>query len=307
MIIQVRIEKINNEQIRCTLSQQDLIDRHIQITELAYGSPKAKRFFHDMMQQASYELGFNTENIPLMIEAVPTGNDSIVLLISKVRNTDELDGHFSSFTRSEDDEDDGSYYGDMDTEAPSLSFLDNFADEEDEEDEDFDPEDEDDSDSLSYGDSRNAFSGYGEAPADADREAPHSHDSYYRKAPNHGGTIALSKEAGMDHRPAGTEVPSSRDVIRVFSFRDLDSVSRLAAQLMYTYTGQNTLYKDEKKHKFYLVLHKSEHTSIQFTRICNTVSEYGTQENNSYAAAQFFEEHYKPFIKDTALQVLGNL
>ena len=33
----MRIEKINDKQIRCTLNQNDLKEREIEISELAYG------------------------------------------------------------------------------------------------------------------------------------------------------------------------------------------------------------------------------------------------------------------------------
>ena len=72
----MRIEKINDHQIRCTLNQKDLSDRELRISELAYGSEKAKALFRDMMQQASYEFGFEAEDIPLMVEAIPMYPDS---------------------------------------------------------------------------------------------------------------------------------------------------------------------------------------------------------------------------------------
>ena len=40
----MRIEKINEHQIRCTLYQKDLKDREIRISELAYGTEKARAF-----------------------------------------------------------------------------------------------------------------------------------------------------------------------------------------------------------------------------------------------------------------------
>ena len=78
----MKIEKINDNQIRCTLTREDLENHQIRISELAYGSEKAKKLFQDMMQQASYEFGFEAEDIPLMIEAIPITPDSIVLIIT---------------------------------------------------------------------------------------------------------------------------------------------------------------------------------------------------------------------------------
>ena len=54
----MKIEKVNDNQIRCTLTREDLEDRHIKISELAYGSAKAKSLFKDMVEQANYEFGF---------------------------------------------------------------------------------------------------------------------------------------------------------------------------------------------------------------------------------------------------------
>ena len=51
-----------------------------------------------MMQQASFDFGFEAENIPLMIEAIPASADSIVLIITKVEDPEELDTRFSKFT-----------------------------------------------------------------------------------------------------------------------------------------------------------------------------------------------------------------
>ena len=100
----MKIEKINENQIRCTLTKSDLEERHIRLSELAYGSEKAKDLFRDMMQQANTEFGFEADNIPLMIEAIPVSADSIILIISKVEDPEELDTRFSKFAPSLDDD-----------------------------------------------------------------------------------------------------------------------------------------------------------------------------------------------------------
>ena len=98
----MKIEKLNENQIRCTLTHADLAARHLKLSELAYGTEKAKSLCRDMMQQASCDFGFEAENIPLMIEAIPSSADSIVLIITKVEDPEELDTRFSKFTPSGD-------------------------------------------------------------------------------------------------------------------------------------------------------------------------------------------------------------
>jgi adapter protein MecA 1/2 len=99
----MKIEKVNENQIRCTLTREDLADRQIRLSELAYGSEKAKLLFRDMIQQANYEFGFEANDIPLMVEAIPASADSIILVITKVEYPEELDTRFSKFSDPEDD------------------------------------------------------------------------------------------------------------------------------------------------------------------------------------------------------------
>ena len=100
----MKIEKVSDTQIRCTLTKEDLADRHLKISELAYGTEKAKNLFRDMMQQASYEFGFEADDIPLMIEAIPVSSDTIILLITKVEYPEELDTRFSKFSDTDNDD-----------------------------------------------------------------------------------------------------------------------------------------------------------------------------------------------------------
>ena len=104
----MKIEKLNENQIRCTLTKEDLASRQLKISELAYGTEKAKNLFRDMMRQANYEFGFEAEDIPLMIEAIPVSGDCLVLVVTKVEDPDELDTRFSNFSSFRDSSDEDS-------------------------------------------------------------------------------------------------------------------------------------------------------------------------------------------------------
>ena len=97
-VIEMKLERISENKIRCILTHSDLSSRQIMLGELAYGSAKAKALFRDMMDLAAEELGFETDDMPIVVEAVPMENGSIVLTISKVDNPEELDARFSRFT-----------------------------------------------------------------------------------------------------------------------------------------------------------------------------------------------------------------
>lgn len=122
----MKIEKVNENQIRCTLTREDLVSRELKISELAYGTEKAKNLFRDMMQQANFEFGFEAEDIPLMIEAIPLNAECIVLIITKVEDPEELDTRFSRFAPSitEDDEyDDEDDYNDVEEHQEMLDLF----------------------------------------------------------------------------------------------------------------------------------------------------------------------------------------
>ena len=113
----MKIEKMNDHQIRCTLTSEDLATRNIKLSELAYGSEKTRALFRDMMQQAAMDFGFEAEDIPLMVEA------------TKVESPDELDTRFSNFTQfeTEEDESDDGLPLDLDADSIDTSEVDDTA------------------------------------------------------------------------------------------------------------------------------------------------------------------------------------
>ena len=109
----MKIEKISDKQIRCTLTKEDLASRELKISELAYGSDKANELFQDMMRMAAQDFGFEADNIPLVIEAIPISLDSILLVITKVDDPEELDTRFSRFSQDNGENDAISSFTDL--------------------------------------------------------------------------------------------------------------------------------------------------------------------------------------------------
>lgn len=85
----MKIEKISENQIKFLLTNEDLKEREIKLSELAQGSEKAQSFFRDIMTEAMLDCGFDASNTPLMIEAMPVTMDTVMIIVSKV--TKEVD------------------------------------------------------------------------------------------------------------------------------------------------------------------------------------------------------------------------
>ena len=83
-VIELKIEKINESQIKLILTQADLSERNIKLEDLTIPSEKTQELFHDIMETALEEYDFISENTPLMVEAVPVGLDSIMIIVTKI-------------------------------------------------------------------------------------------------------------------------------------------------------------------------------------------------------------------------------
>ncbi len=261
----MKIEKVNDKQIRCTLTQQDLANRHIKLSELAYGTEKTRQLFHDMMQQANYEFGFEAEDIPLMIEAIPISPETIILMITKVEYPEELDTRFSKFSDAPDDfEDYSDEHNDIIAESADdiLGLFQKIS---------------------------------GEKPlADSD-----SKPADFVPLKDTVKKTSAAKTASAE----AVSVPVN--LTKIFAFRSLLDITRLAHILNGFFDGENTLYKEPKVSRYHLVLHKNQLTPEVFNKVCNILSEYAHQEAVTPATEAFFDEHYQIICKHRALQTFA--
>lgn len=283
----MKIERLNENQIRCTLNKSDLASRQLKINELAYGSDKAKELFRDMMQQASYELGFEAEDTPLMIEAIPVSSECIVLIVTKVDNPEELDTRFSRFSPSDSDDDnfdfddietiEGNDYSDF-----SLPTANEELDECAATDEEGLPEDE----------LMNIFNRVKEYfNKDSDNKASQTYPS---KQPDKGTTDK------PEHR-------ESANISRVFSFSSLDDITNAACIIDTFYKDSNSVYKNPSDRRYYLCISKNKCNSKDFNKVCNILSEYGQKESGFDNHIGFFAEHCECIIAEHALHILRRL
>ncbi|MCR5746615.1 MAG: adaptor protein MecA [Lachnospiraceae bacterium] len=262
----MKIEKVNDKQIRCTLTKNDLISRNLKMSELAYGTDKAKSLFRDMMREAAAKFGFEVEDIPLMIEAIPLSNEAIVLIITKVEDPEELDTRFSKFapmvTESEPREN-------VKKKNPGNAddILDLFRKLKDQV-----HEAENNMTSNEAGDSITA------------------------------GTSIKSND-GDDAKEV--KITIQVDLTKLYSFDDLDNVIRVSKVLKGIFHGENALYKEPDGNKYYLLIRKSDHTPEDFNKICNIITEYGHMEECTSAVEGRIKEYFEPIVASYALEKLA--
>ena len=88
----MKIERISENQLKLTLTKADLAEREIKLEDLITPSEKTQKLFRDIMEQALDEEDFISENTPLMVEAVPSGGDGIMIIVTKVNNKEKKAG-----------------------------------------------------------------------------------------------------------------------------------------------------------------------------------------------------------------------
>ena len=93
----LKIERVSDNQVKFILDNSDLLEKNIKITELAYGSEKTQVLFREMLDRAYAECGFEVENVPIMIEAIPVASDSIIIIVTKVANGGDIEAKFNNF------------------------------------------------------------------------------------------------------------------------------------------------------------------------------------------------------------------
>ncbi|MHB8062924.1 MAG: adaptor protein MecA [Ruminiclostridium sp.] len=91
----MRIEKVNENVLRVTITQNDLEERNIDLGSLNYNSPAAQELFWDMMERAEEEYGFASTDSQLIFEASPENEDGFVVTITKI----DSDGEFESIQK----------------------------------------------------------------------------------------------------------------------------------------------------------------------------------------------------------------
>lgn len=287
----MKLEKLSDTQIRCTLSKEDLSQRQLHLSELAYGSEKAKELFRDMMQQASIELGFEADNIPLMIEAIPISNDCLVLVVTKVEDPDELDTRFSRFSKINVDDSFDEDFSDIDdTDFEEMDFL-------------------DDEDNIDMDDEPLPFSpssDFDNADSDAStssKERSAIDDALDLIAP-FTQAIAQAKKEAMRKKK---ENRSSVQDCQYYSFQNFSQAAQLGAFLAPFFEGESSLYKDSFSNNYYMILRKTQSENDTFHRACNIAADFGVRISASYATPAYFREHFETILEENAVEMLGEL
>ena len=273
----MKIERVNENQIRCTLTEDDLKGRNLKISELAYGSDKARALFQDMLQQAGAQLGFEAEDVPLMIEAIPLTGNCIVILITKVEDPEELDTRFAKFSPEIQNEAMGD--AKQNSVSGAIEALLNVI-----------------------------RSAAGLDSTDTGQDAGSSGTP--------GGNTAQAEAASGQQSAAGTsagnqEMQRLRKYAythRLFVFDSMNELIEAAGLTANQFSGSSRVYAEKDKNLYYLVLVFNDARDVAAMQsVLALLSEYSGQEIMSYAREQYLKEHCTVLLEKDALKQLAGV
>lgn len=264
----MRIEKISDNKIKCILNKNDLAARNLEVADFSYGSEKTNELFKEMTSKAYKKFGFQTDDVPLMIEAIPISEDRVELILSKNDDPEELDTRFSKFTPTPDDvanavqESITVEEGKLNKANEILNLLSSF---------------------------REALAGVANA---------HSKSA----TPSRIAGNAVRKPKAEAEPDAKAE---QEEITLTFVFDSLDNLISLSKVLQGKYKGESSIYQDGKE--YYLMIDNHLHTPEEFNQICNMICEYGSHTRYNRYSIPYFSEHYDVILKDDALNELARI
>ncbi|MBP3502164.1 MAG: adaptor protein MecA [Clostridia bacterium] len=85
----MKFEKLNENKIRITLSNQDLIEKHIDFNSFMSNSIETQDLFLDVLEEAEQKVGFVTKDHKIKIEALAMADGDFVLTITRFGKREE--------------------------------------------------------------------------------------------------------------------------------------------------------------------------------------------------------------------------
>lgn len=86
----MKIEKLNENKLKITLSIDDLEERNINLHSFMYNSPESQDLFFELLEEAEKECGFNVDDSMVYVEASTTGSGNFTLLVTKTNEKPPL-------------------------------------------------------------------------------------------------------------------------------------------------------------------------------------------------------------------------
>ncbi len=266
------LRKNGDNELLCTLTQEDLQKRGISPEDLAYSTIAARRLFVEILDEARQKLNYTIESGQYRAEIIPMGGGSFQLLLSPVASQDELDSRFANFrpTVMASGEDDATPVRRQDDGGVSAAL-------------------------------RSMMN----QSQDARGRSTEGQDPLASKS------ASAADSASRDRvEPAPGSAESRRRFVRLNRMFVFESLSRAceAAASTRAFRGKSALYRSPDSGTYRLLLTMPDLTSLRANqKVLITLSEYASQEVVTPSRLQSLNEHGELLIPEHAIERLSEI
>ena len=110
-----------------------------------------------------------------------------------------------------------------------------------------------------------------------------------------------------DREQQAAELASELNLQKLYLFPRMEPLLKASRILQNIYHGDNRLYKNPETGQLCLVVSKSAHTPEEFNKVCNILSEYGSNGKYSPSNEAYMTEHYTLLLGQNALDSLSRI
>ncbi len=86
----MRIERVNENKIKIEIDPGDIRAWNVDIKNFTENTPEAQDMFWYALKQAERDVDFRVGQSQLMVETIPTANNGFTMLVSKIKNEEEI-------------------------------------------------------------------------------------------------------------------------------------------------------------------------------------------------------------------------
>lgn len=286
----MRFEKINENKVKIELTKEDLVKHNIKLTDIAFGSDSSRRVLHDIMTQAFDELEFEPDNLPLVIEAVPTSSFSINIFITKMRTEEEFEANVEKVAKQNEKN------------LQGLNLLEKFTNDFEKMTKDIIGDDIDIS--TIFKDSEDDLL---ELVEELDKDSKNSKDAVSIKSnkSNEEKAKVMKEKLIEKDKIKKTKVSILNKTEIIYKFEKIDDIIALSHSLAKFYTGKSRLYKHEDV--YYILFDAKGYEKLDIVKLRLTLDEFGEFVSTHKVAKGFLNEHGKVILKSDVLKKLNKV
>lgn len=83
LVIYMRFKRINEDTIRCIITEQDMLEHGVDVEDFLRNRGKAREFLHEIVEKAAQEVGYEMQSGMLSMQVMPLPSNALAVTFSE--------------------------------------------------------------------------------------------------------------------------------------------------------------------------------------------------------------------------------